>query len=215
MAPAAGASPAESIPAQADVFGKAEEVEQIPVLAERIVRERRQPDGAITLVVSADRNSAFAAALALGRELAGGGRAVSIDLTRPLVAARAREGFSDVLDGASTFGRVLHGEPHSRLHLMDRGRRDIELGENLDNALVALARTYDYVVLPVAGEEDVDLALGLASFVDRCVVARRTGVAAEVSEALRSALEESGAYVVDLVDAPDGKARRSASFAAA
>ena len=206
---------AEVVPAQSEVFGQSGRVEEIPVLAERIVRERRQPDGAVVLVVSADRNSAFAAALALGRELAGGSRAVSVDLTRPLVAARAREGFADVLDGVSTFGRVLHGEPQSRLHLMDRGRSEIELGENLDNALVALARTYDYVILSVAGEEDVDLALGLASFVDRCVVARRTGVAAEVSEALRSALEESGAYVVDIVDAPDGKVRRSASFAAA
>ena len=214
--PAVAASAVNEPASASDSFvAKVATGEAIPVLAERIVRERRQPDGAIALVVSADRNSASAAAVEIGRELASGGRAVAIDLTRPAVAARAREGFSDVLDGVSTFGRVLNGEPQSRLHLMDRGRGDIELGENLDNALVALARTYDYVILALAGEDDIDVALGLASFVDRCVVACRPGALTDASEALKSALEESGAYVVDVVEAPDGKVRRSSSFAAA
>lgn len=190
--------------------------EDIPTLVARIANETRRADGMITLVASADQHAASLAAAEIGRELTGMGRAVLIDLIQPVVVSRSREGFSDVLDGVSTFGRVLHGEPQSRLHILDRGRSAIELGENLDNALVALARTYDYVVLAVAGENDVDLVLGLASFVDRCIVARRAGSSADACDALVSALDESGALAIDVVDAPDAKnVRRGASIVAA
>ncbi|MDP2358464.1 MAG: GumC family protein [Beijerinckiaceae bacterium] len=196
----------EAIPASDD----------ISALVALISNESRRSEGMIVLVASADQHAASLAAVDIGRELTGMGRAVLIDLIQPAVASRSREGFSDVLDGVSTFGRVLHGEPQSPLHILDRGRSAIELGENLDNALVALARTYEYVVLAVAGENDVDLVLGLAPFVDRCIVARRAGSLPDASDALVSALEESGALAIDIVDAPDAKnVRPGASIVAA
>lgn len=214
VAPAVGAdavvAPAEPATA-ASIVG-----EDIRTLVARIANDSCRSDGMITLVASVDRQAVSLAAAEIGRELTGIGRAVLIDLIQPPVAARSREGFSDVLEGVSTFGRVLHGEPQSRLHILDRGRSAVEMGENLDNALLALARTYDYVVLAVSGESDVDLVLGLAPFVDRCIVARRAGSPAQPTESLVSALEESGAVAIDVVDAPvAGGVRRGASIVAA
>jgi succinoglycan biosynthesis transport protein ExoP len=189
--------------------------DEIPLIVERLIAGGSGTEGVIAVVAGADQQAASAVAAEIGRELAETGRAVLIDLTRLAFAARSKEGFSDVLDGASTFGRVLHRDPHSRLHLMNRGRSEIELGENLDNALVALARTYEYVILAIAGENDVELALGLAGLADRCIVARRDGSPLEASEELMGALEESGAHAVDLALAPKGRTARSRATGAA
>lgn len=187
----------------------------IAELAARISDASHGADGEILLVIGDDSKSASEAATELGRELTPSGRAVLIDLTRRAAGARQSGGFSDILDGASSFGDALRRDTHSRLHLIHRGAGPLEFDEDMDSALVALARSYDFVVVAMAGEGDFDLALGLASFADRCVVARRPGADPESSDTLVGALEESGALAIDLVDVPEGASRRRTAGAAA
>ncbi len=169
-------------------------------LARRMLAMPVGPDGVLTLVAGASQKVACDGAQALGRALAVGGRAVLVDLSR--AGARGEPGFAEVLDGAATFGRVLQRDAHSRLHVIGRGGARIEAGDDVDQALAALGRTYDFVVVAAAGEDDIELALGLAGSVDRCVVAQRAGIASEASRSLVDALMESGAPEIDMLDAP-------------
>ncbi|MFN3890713.1 MAG: GumC family protein [Beijerinckiaceae bacterium] len=168
-------------------------------IGEAIVSTNEEADGVFTLVVATDAGLASDAALELGRELADAGRAVLVDLTHSR-GLRANTGLSSVLDGSATFGEALRRDPRSRLHLVDRGLDVIELGDNLENALVALSRTYDFVVVAVAAASDIELALGLASLANRCVVAQSLGGATQPTGSLAVALEESGASVVDIME---------------
>ncbi|MBX9758997.1 MAG: GumC family protein [Beijerinckiaceae bacterium] len=177
-------------------------------LAARMLSLPVRTDGLLTLVSGASQKVASDGAHALGRALAKGGRAVLVDLSS--AGGRSEAGLSDVIDGSAMFGHVLQRDAHSRLHIIARGRTPVEIGDDLDHALAALSRTYDFILVAAAGEDDVDLALGLAGAVDRCVVAHRAGLGREAVQSLVEALTESGALAIDLLDAPVGAVRRRA-----
>lgn len=200
----AGMQPLASIPAIPAAAAPAPGVDSSSDLARRIAASHHGGDGLIMVVVADAASFASEAAVQLGRDLATSGRAVVVDLTPRPASMRALDGFSNVLDGQSSFGRALRRDPQSRLHLMLRGSGRIELGDNLDNALVALARTYNFVLLAFSAEDDIDLALGLASFADRCVVAKRPDDRADAADAVAGALEESGAAAIDVVSVEAG-----------
>lgn len=208
---AAPAEPAPSVVPTAEPFNGVTSSD----LARRIGESHRGGEGLILVVVAEAPSLASEAAVQLGRDIATSGRAVVVDLTPRPASVRAIDGFSNVLDGQSSFGRALRRDSQSRLHLMHRGSGRIDLGDNLDNALVALARTYDFVLLAFSAEADIDLALGLASFADRCVVAGRPDAHGDANDALIGALEESGAMAIDVMSVEGGASarRRAAALA--
>jgi uncharacterized protein involved in exopolysaccharide biosynthesis len=187
----------------------------VQALAARIIDAPPSGVGLITLVAGMNSKAASDGSVAIARALTRGGRTILVDLSRGAFGARGVDGLSEVLEGVSSFGRALQRDPNSRLHIIRRGSSVIELGDDLDNALAALSRTYDFVVIAAPGQEEVDMALGLAGVADRCVVAQRAGGDMEASEALVHALAESGAEAVEIIDAPATSALRRRMSAAA
>jgi MinD-like ATPase involved in chromosome partitioning or flagellar assembly len=68
-------------------------------------------------------------------------------------------GLADLINGAASFGEVLHRDRSTRLHILPAGRATVDrrqAGEVIASALDALSVTYDFVVAAV-GTVDTDL----------------------------------------------------------
>lgn len=173
----------------------------VAVLAQRMMSRPAGPEGVLALVAGVNPTAASEGALELARILASDARTVLVNLSRTIRMGRG-EGLADVLDGSSSFRRCLQRDRNSTLHVLTRGTRPVEAGDDLDEALAALARTYDFVILAIGAEEEGDLVLSLAGAVDLCVIPRRGERDVDASDALFAALEESGAREIDVLDLP-------------
>jgi uncharacterized protein involved in exopolysaccharide biosynthesis len=138
-----------------------------PAVAAARIAGHRSDDGAEIVFVAAagDRAASAAAALDLARALSRQGRAVLLDLDpagpgfEDAAGGDGALGLADLINGAASFGEVLHRDRSTRLHILPAGRATVDrrqAGEVIASALDALSVTYDFVVAAV-GTVDTDL----------------------------------------------------------
>jgi uncharacterized protein involved in exopolysaccharide biosynthesis len=156
-------------------------------------------------VLSAGREEGRAFACALSAGFAAEGRRV----VRVEVAAAASEdeagvGVSDVIAGAASFGEVIEADARSGAHRIGCGRSPASLdeaallGPRFATLLAALDAAYDHVVLLLPSIVDSDAAAPLAAKCERVVLVAPAGEAADVTDAVRAALEAWGASAVEV-----------------
>lgn len=117
----------------------------------------------VTLADGSDAAGRPLGAVALGRALARtDARVVLVDLRNDGANADSMGegvgsgGFSDLLDGSSSFAQVIFRDKRSRVHFIPSGRKALDPAnidrEQLDTVLAALTLTYDYVLLDTADD---------------------------------------------------------------
>jgi len=123
-------------------------------------------------------------ALILARLVAADAKVVVVRLVEHESAAEAllawpdAPGLTDVISGASSFGRIIGRDRLSRVHLVNRGWSDLPLAAivtapRFKVMMEALKRAYDHVIID-AGHVDGD-CINLAAVAPRCVlIARET-----------------------------------------
>jgi hypothetical protein len=123
------------------------------------VEERRPGETRFALLAGAGDGASRRIALELGRALAAKGRAVLVDLgpgpqnwLQDVVRFHGDRfvGLSDALAGAASFEAALHRDASSRLDILPAGESEAAVSEGLDEALVALAESYDFVIAHAA-----------------------------------------------------------------
>ena len=131
-------------------------------------------------------------ALKLGRALAAKGRAVLVDLgpgpqnwLRDVARFQGDHfvGLSDALAGAASFEAALHRDALSRLDILPAGESDAAIAEGLDEALVALAESYDFVVAHVDDWRDEAAGVGAELIKEMIVVAASRDLPTALDEA--------------------------------
>lgn len=187
--------------------------DSIAALAAMLVAEGREARR--TLIVPTARGLvATGVALALGRELSRGGRAVVMVDLDPATAAlsamtgpRAR-GLADYAAGTIPLAAAIHGDPQSRAHIVPLGRSSegrLPEPDIVAFAIDALSSTYDSVIV-LAGEQAGDMA-ELASLADEAVVVAETDARdAAVGAAYRRLSEAGLAPVVVMLAAAESQA---------
>jgi polysaccharide biosynthesis transport protein len=137
-------------------------------------------------------------ALELGRALAAKGRAVLADLGPSPeswlkdVARFSGErfvGLSDALAGSVDFDETLHQDASSRLDVLPAGGATDLIADGLDEALVALAESYDFVVVHATDWRNEAAEVGAALIREMIIVA----AAGDLSKALSDARAKIGA----------------------
>jgi succinoglycan biosynthesis transport protein ExoP len=143
---------------EATVGESAARVAGVEELVDRVASSARSGKTRFAFIAGAGEGVARAAALELGRALASKGSAVLIDLgptpvdwfSRVLRADPAEAsrpiGLSDALDGLATFEEALHRDVSSSLDIIPSGSETGPIEEGLDEVLVALAETHDFVI---------------------------------------------------------------------
>src|SRR5579883_1090794 len=132
-------------------------------LIEHVEGQNRPGETRFALLAGDGVGASRRMALDLGRALAAKGRAVLVDLEpgpqiwlRDAIGGEGQDlaGLSDVLSGAATFDQALHRDASSRLDIVAAGGDRAALADGLDEALVALAENYDFVVAHAADWRD-------------------------------------------------------------
>ncbi len=166
------------------------------------MNEQSEPGCAALVLVSGLGGAALAgeAALPLARALAGSSRTILVDFTGHASPLNRRAGLSDLILGLGSFAQAIHRDPGSRLHLLGRGRAEVDLSEGLETVIEALSQTYDFVVFVAPGEEDFDLTMWLAPSVDYSFMACRGNASSAQAIEWRQALEDAGAPDVSVLD---------------
>jgi succinoglycan biosynthesis transport protein ExoP len=161
-------------------------------LAERIEQRAASGETQFALIAGAGDGLAQLVAVELARLLADNARAVLVDLgvARPGVAEILRlsegappAGLTDVLAGEASFEGALHRDPASHLDVIPFGESGALLRDGLDEVLLALAESHDFVVLHASDWRE-ESALVVAALIHGMVIAapaRR--LAAEIDEA--------------------------------
>ena len=173
-------------------------------LIDHVVQRGQPGETRFALVAGCGDDGASAAiALALGRALAAKGRAVLIDLGPSpqnwLDAVGRAEGdrligLSDALAGKASFEAALHRDAASRLDIMPAGESSASIGDALDEALLALAETYDFVVAH-AGDWRAEAAQIAAEAVREMIVVADAKALPETLREAREQIDDSCAII--------------------
>jgi uncharacterized protein involved in exopolysaccharide biosynthesis len=128
----------------------------VATLADRLAQIAPKEGGALTALIAGEESGRAAGlALALGRRLAGRGRAALIDLGDFPQSDEAgfdvededgAVGLAELLDGRATFAEALHRDRLSDLDIVPAGVGAVSV-EPLGEALAALAASYDFLVM--------------------------------------------------------------------
>ena len=168
----------------------------VTALADRLARIAPRQGGALTALIAGEESGRAAGlALALGRRLAGRGRAALIDLGDLPPSDEAEfevedddgaVGLAELLDGRATFAEALHRDRLSDLDIVPAGVGAISV-EALDEALVALAASYDFLVMHAydwRSPAAIAARDGVAVLAIAAAPARRGAALAEAREAV-------------------------------
>lgn len=132
---------------------------------------------------------AFDAAVALSRGLSRRGRAILVAADPgdeayerlPLARAERPRGLADLIAGTADFAQVIHRDAGSRLHVMpagiDGGAPQLDMSQAVD----ALAKTYDFVVIATSSRAT---AITLAPLLDVALVAGANAATQELHDDL-------------------------------
>ncbi|MDB5572724.1 MAG: Lipopolysaccharide biosynthesis protein [Hyphomicrobiales bacterium] len=180
-------------------------------LAQQIAEQSEAGTGALVLVSGVGGPALAAeAALPLARALSNGGRAILVDFTGRASPLNRRAGLAELILGDVSFAQAIHRDPGSRLHLLNRGRAEVDFADGLDTVIEALSQTYDFVVFVGPGDEDFDLTGWLAPAMDYSFLACRGDANSPDGLELQEALEQGEAPDVSVLDldAMRGHSRR-------
>ena len=210
---------AASAPQTVAIFGDEASVGSAPsraawdamssLVAQAAAISRASGRAACLLVLGASESAnAGAAAVDIGRALAGGGRSILVELRQGLLvgaglasAEGCRHGLGELVDGEKSFAEVIHRDGDSRLHFIVAGSAVAHSGDALDIAVEALGETYDHVILLAAPFTADPLAIQLAGAADIVgFVSAGRGSEAKLIEA-RSELIRAGAGEVVVLSA--------------
>ncbi len=113
----------------------------------------------------------------------------------------AAAGFSDLLDGSTSFSGVIYRDSNSRAHVIEAGRKAIDdqlMGKGrFELVIEAIDHTYDQVFFDLGLIDDSLVSAQLLAIADRVVVATGGSPAGpELERALRMLEEHTGAEVV-------------------
>ncbi len=178
--------PPQGVPAE---VAKPVEVSQsyssVEALADRLADVARDGAALTTLFAGEGTSRTLGLALTAARRLSKRGRAAFVDLgvsqdwlpdtfDHEADSAERLDGFADLLDGRATFAEVLHRDLSSSLDIIPAGDGEID-AEGLDEALAALATSYDFVVLHASDwrRAEVGAALDAVAVVVVVAPARR------------------------------------------
>jgi succinoglycan biosynthesis transport protein ExoP len=165
------------------------------------VEERRFGETRFALLAGDGAGASRRIALELGRALAAKGRAVLVDLgpgpqnwLRDVARFQGDRfvGLSDALAGAASFEAALHRDALSRLDILPAGESEAAIAEGLDEALVALAESYDFVVAHIDDWRDEAAGVGAELIKEMIVVAASRDLPTALDEA-RAQFGESSA----------------------
>ena len=168
----------------------------VTALADRLARIAPRQGGALTALIAGEESGRAAGlALALGRRLAGRGRAALIDLGDLPPSDEAEfevedddgaVGLAELLDGRATFAEALHRDRLSDLDIVPAGVGAISV-EALGEALAALAASYDFLVMHAydwRSPAAIAARDGVAVLAIAAAPARRGAALAEAREAV-------------------------------
>ena len=156
------------------------------------VEERRPGETRFALLAGDGDGASRRIALELGRALAAKGRAVLVDLgpgpqnwLRDVARFQGDRfvGLADALAGVASFEAALHRDASSRLDILPAGESDAAIAEGLDEALVALAESYDFVVAHVDDWRDEAAGVGAELIKEMIVVAASRDLPTALDEA--------------------------------
>jgi uncharacterized protein involved in exopolysaccharide biosynthesis len=175
----------------------------MPELVDHVESRARPGETRFALIAGAGAGggSARSIALELGRALALRGRAALVDLGPPPRNAFADAlridqeadgvvGLSDALAGHASFEEAIYRDADSRLDILPAGSDPAPLAEGLDEILVALADTYDFVVAYAADWRDETATVGADLIREIIVTAPTENLPIELAEA-RAAMDSS------------------------
>jgi hypothetical protein len=157
--------------------------------------ERHSAETRFMLLAGAGDGASRVTALGLGRALAAKGRAVLVDLgpgpqswLRDVARFQGDRfvGLSDALSSAASFEAALHRDASSHLDILPAGESDAAIAEDLDEALIALVDSYDFVVVHADDWRDETAQVGAELIKEMIVVAdaRRLPMALDEARAL-------------------------------
>ena len=175
-------------------------------LASRIVAAHRPGRGLQVVATQLGAGSSPAEDIvALGRQLAGRGRSIIVDLNAApaklaALAGPAQDGeavsrlagLSELLSGGASFAEVIHRDHASRLHFIPTGWRDADF-RDFDLILDALSETYDFIMLLAPAFPTSEIAKVMAPYADFVVLSGAARVDAGTLRVLEGELMEAGA----------------------
>ncbi|HLJ70149.1 MAG TPA: exopolysaccharide transport family protein [Roseiarcus sp.] len=177
---------------QDDASGSAGQIAGLGELIAHVDRQGRTGEPRFALIAGCGDGASRGMALELGRALAAKGRAVLVDLgpgpqnwlseISPPEGDRL-VGLSEVLAGEASFAAALRRDASSRLDIMQAGDASASVGDALDEALVALAETYDFVVAHAGDWRDEAAQVAAEAIREMIIVAPQTVLPSAIAEA--------------------------------
>jgi len=191
-APAAAGAGARSAPPEIPgAFSSAE------ALADRLAEITRHGGALTTLFAGEATSRTLGLALTAARRLSKRGRAALVDLgvsqdwladvlDRCAESGGRLDGLAELLDGRASFEQVLHRDLSSSLDIIPAGAGRIDV-DGLGEALAALARSYEFVVLHASDWRSAEVGAALdtiAAFVMVAPARRLEGALSRLREKL-------------------------------
>jgi len=191
-APAAAGAAARSAPPEIPgAFSSAE------ALADQLAEAARDGGALTTLFAGEATSRTLGLALTAARRLSKRGRAALVDLgvsqdwladvlDRRAESGGRLDGLAELLDGRASFEQVLHRDLSSSLDIIPAGAGRIDV-DGLGEALAALARSYEFVVLHASDWRSAEVGAALdtiAAFVMVAPARRLEGALSRLREKL-------------------------------
>ena len=211
------AKPALAAPAAAEAEGapqplKGDDITSLEQLYERMEQGAASGETQFALIAGVGDGFAQSAAVQLGRRLAGQASAVLLDVGTiwPGVGEILRAadeasfaGVSDVLAGEASLAAAFHRDPTSNLDVIPLGEIGGPLADGLDELLIALAETHEFVVIHASSWREEAASIVAALIHEMVVAAPASRMATEIAEARAGC----GSSVEVLALGADGRAR--------
>jgi polysaccharide biosynthesis transport protein len=154
-------------------------------VAEVVQRLRGAGGGRIAVLAAAAGLDSGEAAIKLARVLANGARVVLVGLdqgknsTIKAISDAAAPGLAEFVDGSASFRNIIEKDKLSALHVISPGREPSQRiallsSPRLAPGMVALARSYDYVVIDAGLAEGADLE-AIADIAARAILLAKEG----------------------------------------
>ena len=190
-------APAVATTESAEPVVMSETFSSAEALADRLTEVARGGATLTAMLAGEGTSRALGLALTAARRLSERGRAALVDLgatqdwladvlDRGAESERGLVGLAELLDGRATFEEALHRDLSSSLDIIPAGAGKIEV-EGLDEALAALAASYDFVVVHASDWRSAEVGAALdavAAFVMVAPAERLEGALRRLRESL-------------------------------